>query len=38
MNPMPLFGGELLTQAMAHANFLLTACAFLVRKILWLRA
>lgn len=38
MNPMPLFGGELLTQVLIHAGFLLTACAFLVRQILWLRA
>ena len=37
MTPMPLFGGELLTQLLIHAGFLLTACAFLVREILWLR-
>ena len=38
MTPMPLFGGELLTQLLVHAGFLLTAGAYLVRDILWLRA
>jgi CRP/FNR family transcriptional regulator, cyclic AMP receptor protein len=38
MTPMPLFGGELLTQLFIHAGFLLTATAYLVRDILWLRA
>ncbi len=38
MTPMPIFGGELLTQILIHTSFLLTAGAYLVREILWLRA